>query len=369
MRTHRALTIAFVSFLLLAFSLKTSSEFSRMFIAVSYAAALVGLGVVRFWIAGRASSLLGGNPWDTILICDGGTDLSVPADCNLVLHAGGMLSPLNRSPEMFDQFARSIGKADRVVVRCPAERRAAWMAVLQGLNVQGEIQASELRHLAPQALSFSGSEPTIVVAQGPLAVRERILKRIVDICISGVAILLLLPVFAAAAAAIRLTSPGPVFFKQVRVGRQNRKFTMFKFRSMYIEKADFGGVNSASRDDSRITPVGRWLRRTSMDELPQLLNVLLGDMSIVGPRPHALSSTAADLLFWEIDPTYWNRHVIKPGLTGLAQVRGFRGATLQRDDLERRLNADMEYIRNWSLQLDFLILIRTAMVLVHRNAY
>lgn len=368
-RSCRAVTLTYVAFVLLAFSLKTTSEMSRLLVGVSYTGAVVGLALARYCFARRAKKLLGGNPWDTILICDGVDDLTLPGDCNLVLHADASLSPFDRTPGMFDRLARLVGKADRVVVRCTPDRRAAWTAVLQGLNVQGEIQASELRHLSPQALSFSGSEPTIVVAQGPLRLKDRVLKRLMDVGISGAALLLLLPLLAAIAIAVRATSDGPVFFKQVRMGRQNRKFTMLKFRSMRVADTDHAGVRSTARDDDRITRVGRWLRRTSLDELPQLFNVLIGDMSVVGPRPHALSSTAADMLFWEIDPAYWDRHVIKPGLTGLAQVRGFRGATLLRDDLERRLSADMEYIRNWSLQLDALILLRTMMVLVHRNAY
>uniref|UniRef100_UPI0035A88CF7 sugar transferase n=1 Tax=Sphingomonas sp. TaxID=28214 RepID=UPI0035A88CF7 len=117
------------------------------------------------------------------------------------------------------------------------------------------------------------------------------------------------------------------------------------------------------------TKVGRFIRRSSIDELPQLINVLRGEMSIVGPRPHALGSRAEGKLFWEIDPRYWHRHATKPGLTGLAQVRGYRGATVVRKDLADRLNADLEYVRAWSLWLDVRIILQTFGVLVHRNAY
>jgi lipopolysaccharide/colanic/teichoic acid biosynthesis glycosyltransferase len=138
---------------------------------------------------------------------------------------------------------------------------------------------------------------------------------------------------------------------------------------MRHEKADSQGRRSAAKDDDRITRIGRILRMTSVDELPQLLNVLMGDMSIVGPRPHALGSRAADKLFWEIDERYWHRHTTKPGLTGLAQVRGYRGATHSESDLIKRLQADLEYLDHWSLLKDVWILFRTVRVILHPNAY
>jgi lipopolysaccharide/colanic/teichoic acid biosynthesis glycosyltransferase len=171
------------------------------------------------------------------------------------------------------------------------------------------------------------------------------------------------------AIAIKLDSPGPMFFRQDRVGRGNRIFKILKFRSMRTERADGAGARSASLDDDRITKVGRIIRRTSIDELPQLLNVLLGDMSLVGPRPHALGSLAGNRLFWEVDRQYWHRHALKPGITGLAQVRGFRGATVRDIDLRNRLEADLEYLNGWTLWRDIAILVGTVQVLVHKNAY
>jgi lipopolysaccharide/colanic/teichoic acid biosynthesis glycosyltransferase len=138
---------------------------------------------------------------------------------------------------------------------------------------------------------------------------------------------------------------------------------------MRNETSDRQGNQSTRRDDDRITVVGRFIRRTSLDELPQLMNVLSGDMSIVGPRPHALGSRAEDLLFWEIDSRYWHRHAAKPGLTGLAQVRGYRGATNHRDDVVNRLHADLEYLDNWSLWKDLKIIMMTFRVVVHSNAF
>jgi lipopolysaccharide/colanic/teichoic acid biosynthesis glycosyltransferase len=183
------------------------------------------------------------------------------------------------------------------------------------------------------------------------------------------ALIVLLPVFVLTAALIKLDSRGPVFFRQQRVGRGNALFEVYKFRSMHTDRGDAAGSVSASRDDDRITRVGRFIRATSVDELPQLLNVLFGSMSIVGPRPHALGSLAGQQLFWEVDERYWHRHALKPGITGLAQVRGFRGATHRRDDLTRRLQADLEYIVGWSVWRDFAILVSTARVVVHKNAF
>jgi lipopolysaccharide/colanic/teichoic acid biosynthesis glycosyltransferase len=144
---------------------------------------------------------------------------------------------------------------------------------------------------------------------------------------------------------------------------------MLKFRSMRCDCGDSNGDTSAGRNDARMTRIGRFLRRTSLDELPQLVNVFVGEMSIVGPRPHALGTRAGDRLLWTIDDRYWDRHAIKPGLTGLAQVRGFRGATATAADLTNRLQSDLEYIDGWHIGRDIAIVVRTLGVLVHPNAF
>jgi lipopolysaccharide/colanic/teichoic acid biosynthesis glycosyltransferase len=181
--------------------------------------------------------------------------------------------------------------------------------------------------------------------------------------------LLLSPLLIAVAVAVKLQDRGPVFFVQRRMGRGNRFFNMYKFRSMTQALGDATGSVSASKDDKRITPVGRFIRKTSIDELPQLFNVLLGDMSLVGPRPHATGSLAGDKLFWEVDLRYWQRHSLKPGLSGLAQVRGFRGATDHESDLVNRLQADLEYLEGWTIMRDIQIILLTMRVLVHDRAF
>jgi lipopolysaccharide/colanic/teichoic acid biosynthesis glycosyltransferase len=190
-----------------------------------------------------------------------------------------------------------------------------------------------------------------------------------DLTLSLGGLLVLWPLLLLVAILIKLDSRGPVIFRQARIGRQNRLFYVRKFRSMYVSGCDADGTRSTGREDERITRVGRFIRRTSIDELPQLYNVLIGEMSIVGPRPHAVSSTAENRLFWEIDSRYWHRHACKPGLTGLAQVRGFRGSTTRVQDITDRLASDLEYLAEWSLWHDFVIVFRTVRVLLHRNAY
>jgi lipopolysaccharide/colanic/teichoic acid biosynthesis glycosyltransferase len=138
---------------------------------------------------------------------------------------------------------------------------------------------------------------------------------------------------------------------------------------MYEDASDPHGNRSTTRDDNRVTRIGKFLRRTSLDELPQLWNVIRGDMSLVGPRPHALGSTAEGALFWKAVPNYWTRHAMRPGITGLAQVRGLRGPTVTRDDIEKRVAADLEYINGWSIWLYLKILLQTIGVILHRNAF
>jgi lipopolysaccharide/colanic/teichoic acid biosynthesis glycosyltransferase len=214
-----------------------------------------------------------------------------------------------------------------------------------------------------------GGRPTLVVSRGALALRDRILKRTFDLCVSVPLILLGAPIFLAVAIAIKLDSPGPVFFRQPRVGLGNRQFQVLKFRSMRVDMLDTNASKLTQVADPRVTRIGDFLRRTSLDEIPQLLNVVRGEMSIVGPRPHATGALAGDELYWLVDSRYWDRHAAKPGITGLAQVRGFRGTTFEKSDLIDRLQADLEYLTGWSLWRDTAILFSTAKVLLHKNAF
>jgi exopolysaccharide biosynthesis polyprenyl glycosylphosphotransferase len=366
-RSLQALVISAFAVLLVAFFLKASEEFSRVVFAIGFAASAASLGIARRWFIRKARLILGGNPYSIFLITD--EEVFEMRGEQLSILPASRFDPEIHCPDMYNRLAQTLRGADRVVVKCAPEKRVAWAHALKGANVQAEILAPELADIKPMAVAEFEGTPTIIVAKGPLSLPARVVKRAFDVTLAGFALLFFAPVFLLTALAIRLESPGPIFFVQPRIGRGNQMFRMFKFRSMRTESSDGRGTTSTGRDDDRITVVGRFIRKTSIDELPQLINVLSGDMSIVGPRPHALGSRAEDMLFWEIDKRYWHRHAAKPGLTGLAQVRGFRGATERRDDLTNRLQADLEYLDYWSIWRDIKIIGRTFSVLVHKNAY
>jgi putative colanic acid biosysnthesis UDP-glucose lipid carrier transferase len=206
-----------------------------------------------------------------------------------------------------------------------------------------------------------GDEPVAVVSVVPAVadVAGSFGKRIVDILGAGLALLLFLPLLLTIAMLVRLESGGPVIFKQRRTGHQGRIFTIYKFRTMTVAE-DCADVRQATRDDARVTAFGAVLRRLSLDELPQFLNVLKGDMSLVGPRPHAL---AHDEQYGELIPTYIDRFRAKPGLTGLAQVNGLRGEIQDLRCMRDRVAADNLYIDSWSLGLDIAILAKTALII------
>lgn len=198
---------------------------------------------------------------------------------------------------------------------------------------------------------------------------ELICKKILDIVVGSIILFVLFPVFIFVGILIKIDSNGPIFFKQQRIGFRNKPFAIWKFRTMYSEKCDKEGGLSTQKDDSRITKVGSFLRKSSLDELPQIINVLKGDMSLIGPRPHAIGSMAGGKFFWEISPNYWSRHAVPSGITGLAQIKGFRGSTFKQKDLIKRLEKDMEYIESYSFISDLKILFKTILVIFHKNAF
>ena len=192
------------------------------------------------------------------------------------------------------------------------------------------------------------------------------LKRLFDIVCAGSILLFLLPAFALIGLAITLDSPGPIFFRQRRTGLHGRTFTIYKFRSMRVLE-DGADIRHATRGDDRVTRIGAFIRETSLDELPQLLNVLKGDMAMVGPRPHAL---AHDQHYGTLLPAYGGRFAVRPGLTGLAQIRGLRGEIHRLSCMEDRVQADVEYAANWSFRHDLWIVMMTVPLLLKRvNAY
>jgi len=211
---------------------------------------------------------------------------------------------------------------------------------------------------------FSGI-PILTLSETPLIGTHTLLKAIEDKFLASVVLILSSPILLVAAIAVKVTSKGPVLFRQPRTGWDGKEFLIYKFRSMYVHAVD-AELKQASKHDPRITRVGRFIRKTSIDELPQLFNVLLGDMSMVGPRPHAVEH---NIEYSSKITAYLGRHRIKPGITGLAQVRGYRGETKEIELMNQRVKHDLEYINNWSISLDISILLMTAVALFRDEAH
>ncbi|HUG46689.1 MAG TPA: sugar transferase [Sphingomicrobium sp.] len=348
------------------FYLKVSVHFSRQVLAVGLVLSAVLLVLFRWNFARLVGHLTNGRFTNEVLLIDGAP--VHPSSGEIVIIADGN-SATRKDPLTLHRIGTFLYNADCVILAASSERRNSWVAALKGVGVDVEVLTPELDSLGPLELRRYEDHTTLVVGLKPLGLADSIKKRILDLCVSVTALVLLAPVFAALAILIKLDSPGPVFFRQPRVGEGNRIFQILKFRTMRTDAEDGAGIRSTQRGDDRVTRLGRLLRRTSLDEIPQLINVLAGDMSMVGPRPHALESKAEEVLFWEIEGRYWERHGIKPGITGLAQVRGFRGTTATKADVINRVQSDLEYLVGWSLWRDVLILLRTARVLIHPNAY
>jgi exopolysaccharide biosynthesis polyprenyl glycosylphosphotransferase len=352
----------------LLFFFKVSTEFSRQIFALGTIFALAAI------VSGRIvmGDLIGWRyHWtfvNRLLILDGVT--LEPRRGELAVSAEQLGIELkDDDPLLLDRLSSLLDCCDSVLVACLPGRRALWAQALKSSAADVEILAPDLTPFGAIALRDFNGQTTLVVSSQPLNLRDRALKRTLDLAIAIPALVALAPLMLLIAAAVRIDSPGAVLFRQQRVGKSNRLFHLLKFRSMRVEEADATGVRSVSRSDDRVTRIGKLIRCTSLDELPQLFNVIAGHMSIVGPRPHALGSTAEDTLFWHIDSRYFHRHIIKPGITGLAQIRGYRGATDKRTDLTSRLQSDLEYVSGWTIWRDLKIVVATFGVLAHRKAF
>ncbi|WP_296678298.1 sugar transferase [Novosphingobium sp.] len=367
-RAILALLLSAGAVVFIAFYTKSSSDFSRLLFTVGVVCSAFGLAWTRAQMRSFVRWRCGTRIINEILIRDGGPQIRL-AGASYIDAAQMGLSPDLDDPDVLNRIAHAVHTADRVVVCCSADKRSAWATVLRGANVSGDILDEAVAELGAHGARLAGGHGWLRVSVGPLGLRARAIKRLFDVAVSGLGLTLLSPLLLLVAVAILIEDGSPVLFIQRRVGRSNRFFDIAKFRSMANRLGDSTGERSASRTDERVTRVGRLIRRTSIDELPQLFNVLIGQMSIVGPRPHALGSQAGAKKFWEVDGRYWQRHALKPGLTGLAQVRGLRGATDTESDLQHRLNADLEYVDGWSLWRDIAIIFRTVTVLSHDQAY
>lgn len=252
-------------------------------------------------------------------------------------------------------------KPDPIRIEMRARANAARISYLQTIAADSssntDVRLGSISHDGAQEIS--GVDFDFDLSQfNPVALH---VKRLVDIVGAIFGLILLSPVLIAVSALIKLGDPGPVFFRQARTGFDNQAFKILKFRTMYSDRGDPSGVAQTTNDDPRITPFGLVLRRTNLDELPQLFNVLRGDMSLIGPRPHVPGMKAAGMLYEELVDDYPRRHTMRPGITGLAQCRGFRGPTIDPEPAAIRVALDLEYIRTFSLWLDFKILFRTVM--------
>ncbi|MEO8558587.1 MAG: undecaprenyl-phosphate glucose phosphotransferase [Rhodospirillales bacterium] len=371
-----------------AFITKNSSQFSRGWVILWFGLGCVGLLWVRLalrimlarWAGlGRLTktiAIVGANPIAVRLV----ENLRLmPSDemelVGIYDDAGDMAGiqdvPYRGTVETLLSDARQM-RIDQVVVALPWSEEAEIIATLKRLwALPVDIR------LAPDLVGFRlahcsfgtiGNVPVINVFDRPLADEKMLLKRLEDYAVASAMLLVLSPAMLIIAALVKLTSRGPVLFRQPRYGFNNQRINVYKFRTMYTDYVEALGVLSqATRKDPRVTAIGRFLRRTSLDELPQLFNVLNGTMSLVGPRPHADGTRAADVLFEDAVAEYAARHRVKPGLTGWAQVNGWRGETDTLEKIQRRVEHDLFYIENWSLRLDIKILLLTLGEIVRRR--
>ena len=270
-------------------------------------------------------------------------------------------------------YARN-NRVDLIIVAIPLSAEARLLYILKRLwelpvDIRISGKASSLK-FSSKAYTYIGRLPLLAMFDRPLMGWGLFLKNVFDRVIASVAIVVLTPVMLAVAIAIRLESKGPVLFKQKRYGFNNELIEVFKFRSMHANRCDAHAVTLVSKGDPRVTRVGRFIRKTSLDELPQLFNVLTGQLSLVGPRPHATQAKAADTLYEQVVDGYFARHRVRPGITGWAQVNGWRGETDTREKIEQRVKHDLDYIDHWSLIFDVKILVRTPFALLKsENAY
>lgn len=259
---------------------------------------------------------------------------------------------------------------DRIVFS-HVTRDGLEMADLLRIFGDTSVPVAYAPHWARATMHFTvdqvGQQPCINLWGSRQLLSDRQLKRGFDLLVAGAGLLLIAPLLLLIALAVTLSSSGPVLFRQERYGLDGKRFVVYKFRSMYVlEAGDQPGLQQATRNDPRLTPVGAVLRRWSLDELPQLFNVLKGQMSLVGPRPHAVEHNE---YYRQHVAGYMQRHAFKPGITGLAQVEGWRGETATLDSMAARIDADLRYQRNWSLKFDIKILIKTLLHLRSPNAY
>ena len=383
----------FAAMAVVAFFMKVSADFSRLLFAEWFFTGLVlavGLRlvmarIIRRWARNgrmeRLAVIVGGGkaaealirsieqqPFNDIRICgifDDRDDRRSPP-----IVAG---YPKLGTVSQLLEFAR-IARIDMLIVSLPLTAETRVLQLLKKLwvlpvDIRLSAHSNQLQ-FRPRSYSYIGSVPMLDVFDKPINDWDSVAKRAFDIIFSLFGIIVFSPVMLATAIAIKLDSKGPVLFKQKRHGFNNEIIEVFKFRSMYADQSDPTARKSVTKNDPRVTRVGRIIRKTSIDELPQFFNALFGSLSLVGPRPHALAAQSHNLLYNEVVDGYFARHKVKPGVTGWAQINGWRGEVDNHEKIRKRTEFDLYYIENWSLWFDIKILFLTPIRLLDtENAY
>ena len=394
LRLFAGWSIAFLIAFAAVFFLKLEGVFSRVFMVGWYAGGLATIFVARLLLSWRIRSMTRAGLLDRRTAIVGGGEpaerllRSLNADSGSDIRVIGVFDDRwdERSPDVVAghpkvgtvddlvSYSRH-ARLDLVIFALPVVAESRILAMLKKLSVlpvdiRLAAHTQQLR-FRPRNYSYVGGLAVFDVADKPIADWDVVLKWLFDKIIGSLMLLLLAPGMLLIALAVKLTSRGPVLFRQKRYGFNNDLIEVFKFRSMYAEQSDATAQRLVTRGDPRVTPVGRFIRKTSLDELPQLFNVVFkGNLSLVGPRPHAVHAKADDRLYDQVVDGYFARHRMKPGITGWAQINGWRGETDTEEKIQRRVEHDLHYIENWSIWFDFLILLRTPMSLLKaENAY
>ncbi len=376
-----------------AFLGKVGADFSRGWIAIWYVSGLFVLfgerlalsQLVKSWIRegrlNRRAVIVGGGPAAEELIkaLEASKDTDIRIAGIFDDRGNQRVSPvvagypkLGNIDELV-RFARN-SRLDLLIVSLPVTAETRLLQLLKKLwvlpvDIRLSAHSNQLR-FRPRTYSYIGNVPFIDVTDKPIADWEHVKKWWFDKIATSLALILFAPLMAAIALLIKLDSNGPVLFRQKRQGFNNELIEVYKFRSMYVDHADVDASKLVTKDDPRVTRIGRFLRKTSLDELPQFFNVLKGDLSLVGPRPHALKAKAEDKLYSDVVDGYFARHRVKPGVTGWAQISGWRGETDTEEKIHRRVEHDLYYIENWSVTFDLYICLMTPFALLRgENAY
>jgi Undecaprenyl-phosphate glucose phosphotransferase len=393
-RILAAWTLVFLIAFTAVFFIKLEGVFSRVFMGTWFGIGLCVILAARLMLAVKIRSMTRSGLLDRRTAVVGGGEAaekllwSLQADKQSDLSIFGVFDDRfdDRSPDVIAghpklgnvddlvEYARH-ARLDLVIFALPITAETRLLQMLKKLwvlpiDIRLAAHSQRLR-FRPRNYSYIGSIPVLDMMDKPIADWDVVLKWLFDKIAGSLLLVVLSPVMLLTALAVKLDSRGPVFFRQKRYGFNNEMIEIFKFRSMRTEQADATASKLVTRDDPRVTRVGRFIRKTSLDELPQLFNVVFkGDLSIVGPRPHAVHAKAENRLYDEVVDGYFARHRVKPGITGWAQINGWRGETDTEEKIQRRVECDLHYIENWSLWFDIEILARTPFSLIRtENAY